>query len=187
MDIDDVPSRHPRRVFGAMATWLAHDKPTVTKRLIQKLMFWHGAITKDTDDNVEFQTRLEEWLGERLGCELVVEIASRYPECDKLAAVSERSQAIGEFLEWLESSAVGPDKRPVFLAYYPLITHSNDGTTLKKRDQYVSVRPACLNASIERLLAQFFEIDMDKVERERRKILEDLRSQHAAREEAAAK
>lgn len=70
----------------------------------------------------------------------------KYPECEKLASVSDQSQTIGEFLDWLGT-----------MGY-----HIADDM------------PYMLNRTIEEWLALYFDIDMDKVEDERRQILEEL-------------
>lgn len=72
------------------------------------------------------------------------------PELDKLIEAKRESQAIGEFLDWLheQGMAIGSyDKNDEF---YP--TH----------------------ISIEGILAKYFNIDMNKVEKERRKLLAGL-------------
>ena len=76
------------------------------------------------------------------------------PELDRLAAVSDESQAIGEFLEWLQS------ERNIVLAEY-----LNPKAHL--------LYPA--NVGIETLLAQYFKIDLAKVEKERRLLLQSIR------------
>lgn len=80
----------------------------------------------------------------------------RYPECKKMAAVKNESQAIGSFLDWLE----GED---LFICNL-------------EKEEY---RP--IHTTIEKLLAEYFEIDLDKVEEERRQILDELRSHNAAK------
>ncbi len=75
-----------------------------------------------------------------------------YPECAKLAEVSGMSQAIGEFLEWM-----GQDT-PIVLAQY-----GEDG------DLFMA------STNREKLLAEFFEIDLNKVEKERRAMLDSIR------------
>lgn len=79
---------------------------------------------------------------------------SEYPECEKLKAASPKSQAIGEFLDWLEA------EKGVQLARYP-------------ED---SERLVPFSFSTERLLAEFFGIDLDKVEDERRAMLSSLQN-----------
>lgn len=73
-------------------------------------------------------------------------------ECEKISAVKEQSQICGSFLEWLQ-------EKGVVLASY----HEHD-------DELYPYR-----YSIETLLAEFFEIDLEKVEEETRAILEKLR------------
>ena len=82
-----------------------------------------------------------------------------YPEHDKLRAISGKSQAIGEFLDWL-----GAEKH-WFLAEW-------DG--IKRADGDERAWPA--SYSITKLLAEFFEIDLDKIEAEKRAMLEALRA-----------
>lgn len=74
-------------------------------------------------------------------------IRPRYPECDKMTAVQDESQAIGRFLE-------------------------ECGYTLCELhgDNYMPVRK-----TIEELLADHFEIDLTKVEEERQQILKNAR------------
>jgi len=79
----------------------------------------------------------------------------KYPECEKLAAVHEKSQTIGAFLEWLETKDIS------LMLWCP-------GDNFR--------RP---HMSIEKMLAEFFEIDLNKVEEERRAMLEDMRKQNA--------
>ncbi|MFG0449362.1 hypothetical protein [Shewanella algae] len=74
----------------------------------------------------------------------------KYPESEKLKAVSEQSQAIGEFIEWLQL-----EKKIVFGTW--------EGN---------SVNP--VNASIESLLAAYFRIDLKQVEIERKLMLQQL-------------
>lgn len=74
------------------------------------------------------------------------------PELDKMIAVSERSQEIGAFLEWLEA-------RDVHLA------------TMADCELVPYVHPGGVNA----LLAAYFQIDLAKVEAERHALLKHLR------------
>ena len=79
-------------------------------------------------------------------------MSGEYPECEKLTAVAPQSQAIGEFLvEFL------PDK----------------GIALCELDED-SGRWHPAHRSVNDLLAEFFGIDMDRVEQERRQILRDM-------------
>lgn len=80
-----------------------------------------------------------------------------YPECDKLAAVSEESQKIGAFLDWLRNEK----------GY--VICEEN-----KDCDSGQELAPIFSN--IESLLAEYFDINLNRVEKERREILANLRN-----------
>jgi len=73
------------------------------------------------------------------------------PECDKIVAVQEKSQEIGDFIEWLGN------KKDLHLCFW--------------ENQY-NYR---MNTTIEKLLAEYFEIDLEKVENEKQAILDELR------------
>lgn len=73
------------------------------------------------------------------------------PELDKLSAVKDQSHIIGAFLDQCSHEGV-------CLAEY-------EGDDLMP-----------IHRSIEETLAQYFDIDLTKVERERRAILESIRS-----------
>jgi predicted RNA binding protein YcfA (HicA-like mRNA interferase family) len=74
-----------------------------------------------------------------------------YPEHEKLAAISDKSQEIGEFLDWLQ-------KQGWHLARY----HGHHLRTVHK--------------PITSLLASYFEIDEGVLESEKRQMLDALRS-----------
>ena len=84
---------------------------------------------------------------------------SDYPECEKLKAVSDKSQVVGEFLEWLQYEKE-------FMIAKHVENEDEDGA------DYL----APMHINTERLLAEFFDIDMDKVETERRAMLESIRN-----------
>lgn len=73
------------------------------------------------------------------------------PECDKMLAVRAESQAIGSFLDWLTT-----EKR------IELSTIDENG------------RLQSFRYTVERLLAEYFEIDLNKVEAEKRTILASI-------------
>jgi len=79
----------------------------------------------------------------------------QYPECEKLKMVINASLLIVEFLEWLSS------KKNLSLCEW--------------KDGYTGQGYYSSHYQIEDLLAEFFEIDLKKVEEERRQIIEDLR------------
>lgn len=83
---------------------------------------------------------------------------SKTPELDKMLAVKEKSQSIGEFLEWLGEQSL-------------LICEYGDSDCEECGNElYLAHRRK------EQLLAGFFEIDLNKCEQERQQILADLRS-----------
>lgn len=73
------------------------------------------------------------------------------PECERMLAVKDQSQAIGQFIDWL---------------------YSEKKWELCARQEH-KLFPVSLN--IEQLLAEYFGIDLKKVEEERRAILDFLR------------
>lgn len=78
-----------------------------------------------------------------------------YPEHDKLTLVKERSQEIGQFLEWMqdEKEWVICEREPTYRqSYYPVGLNMNQ------------------------LLAEYFEINLDVLEKEKLSMLEELRS-----------
>lgn len=78
---------------------------------------------------------------------------SEYPEHDKLNAVKDQSQAIGEFLDWLR------DEKGIMLARF------GEGG-----DLYPYPR------STQDMLAEFFDIDLAEIEKEKRDMLEKIRN-----------
>jgi hypothetical protein len=79
------------------------------------------------------------------------------PECEKLVKVAKDSQKIGDFLEWLFGE--------------------KNYTLGKWHGDYL--RP--VHERIEELLAEYFGIDLSKVETERREMLKALREQRRKR------
>jgi len=74
-----------------------------------------------------------------------------YPMHVKLDAVADKSQVIGDFIEWLRGKAI------VLASYY----------------EESGLQPN--HVSIETLLAEFFEIDLEILEEEKRAMLKALR------------
>ena len=92
-----------------------------------------------------------------------------YPEHQKLKAVKSRSQAIGEFLDWLSN-----EKDTVMAS-----RHEHSEGCL---DEDGRIRCGCgrgdylpTRATIQSLLAEFFEIDEEKLETEKLAMLATLR------------
>lgn len=78
---------------------------------------------------------------------------SDYPEHDKLRAVQDQSQAIGDFLEFVAERY-----------------HCELGRPQGSRAEFTPV-----NLSVTKLLAEYFEIDLHKLEQEKRALLEHQR------------
>lgn len=101
------------------------------------------------------------------------------PECEKLSAASSESNRIGEFLDFIE------EEMGIHLAEYGLLC--GNATVLKcdwqecpgfkKCEDFKEERSNTLvhtNMTKEKILAAYFNIDLDKVERERRALLNYL-------------
>lgn len=123
-----------------------------------------------------------------------------YPECEKMHAVHDKSQIIGEFVdvfleskgiilaEWTREMDCGWESWTMVDGLAKLrcvdgdlfdidgdfsgVCEMCDGTGVVKRDHPV-LDPT--RSRIVDLLAEFFEINLDKVEAERRQMLESLR------------
>lgn len=77
------------------------------------------------------------------------------PEIDRMKAIQEESQSIGAFIDWLDEN----------------------GMPICKWTEYDDAHPQYnpIHLSIEKLLAKYFEIDLDKLENEKQAILDTLR------------
>lgn len=101
------------------------------------------------------------------------------------------SQKLGEFLEWLLAGEFDPNIGPIHLAYYPYMTERPVYAKQKKPGELfpsiLSYEPIprdewrrqgqleSVTYQIEPLLARFFEIDLNKVEAEKRALLDQIR------------
>ncbi len=100
-----------------------------------------------------------------------------YPEHDKLHKVVDESQAVGEFLEWLQG------KKEVVLCKWKeweeeercIPVRQPDGS-LEETRMYTHKAHMPIYTSTEKLLAEFFEIDLDKIEKEKQAMIEVLRN-----------
>lgn len=79
---------------------------------------------------------------------------NEYPEHERLKKVQDKSQAIGEFLEWAH------DEKEYVLCWKSYMTQS---------------RFEPIQVSKELLLAEFYAIDLQKIEQEKRLMLEEMR------------
>jgi len=94
-------------------------------------------------------------------------------EVEKIREVKEQSQAIGNFIEEFLRG------KGIFLAKYH--KHTKECYVFGKKKFKIpqcginSEQPISMHYNIEKLLAEYFKIDLNKAEEEKRKILEDLR------------
>jgi len=84
------------------------------------------------------------------------------PECDKALSVKDKSWALGEFLDWLDS-------KQYWIAHYPPM-----GMWGLRAEELCPVRRAK-----EDLLAEFFGIDLKAMEAEKQAVLASIRTQGA--------
>lgn len=77
---------------------------------------------------------------------------SRFPEHDKLSEIKDRTQAIGEFVDWLSDTK---------------------GVVLASIDDYGNASSP--RQSLIDLMAEWAGIDLDKIEAEKREMLAELR------------
>jgi 2C-methyl-D-erythritol 2,4-cyclodiphosphate synthase len=79
----------------------------------------------------------------------------KYPEHDKLHAVVDRSQEVGQFLEWMQEQGWHFCKSV-------------------KYDEFDEPQLAIQYLNITKTLAEYFHIDLDKIEAEKRAMLDEL-------------
>lgn len=82
---------------------------------------------------------------------------SDYPEHDKLSKISDESQAIGQFIDWLST------QKMTVAEWIPIQGYRDDQLTP-------------MSGSITELLAAYYGIDLGKIESEKRQMLETMRS-----------
>jgi hypothetical protein len=89
------------------------------------------------------------------------------PECEKLAKVHEESQKIGFFLEWLFYA------KGVLCKWHDARKEWVD----EKHDDYFweSQGYYPIRENIDQILADYFEIDMNKIDAERNALLNSIR------------
>ncbi len=100
------------------------------------------------------------------------------PELDKITEHREVSQEIGSFLDWLEYEAKFGPKSGEGRKAAVRATKLNDSPVKlcifdDDTDEWEPVR-----FPIEEILARYFDIDLNKVEQERQRVLEYVREQN---------
>jgi len=88
-----------------------------------------------------------------------------YPEHEKLSAIQYKSQTIGEFLDWLRGEKA------------IVLCRRQESTIVRVEDGWegdpAGYYPAALTA--EGLLTEYFGIDQERIEREKRAMLAKMR------------
>jgi len=109
-------------------------------------------------------------------------------ELDKISAVREDSMLLSSFLDWLEESGYAiceykevEEEHPAKLVFACTTAEIPDDL-----EPYFVERWTPKRKLHEQMLADFFDIDLDKVEDERRTLLEELRKQHAQEDQKEA-
>lgn len=103
---------------------------------------------------------------------------SEYPEHDKLRAISDKSQAIGEFIDWLISEREPNTKiveRVILHDYHTTDRHLNP-LPEEEWERFEFETDVPLRKSIQDLLAEYFEIDRNKLNEEKLKMFEEIRN-----------
>ena len=83
---------------------------------------------------------------------------SNYPEHEKLSSVKDFSAETGAFLDWLTN------EQQVSLMKYDPSYHGKHGGGWRHETR-----------NIEQLLASYYEIDLGRLEKEKRQLLEEIR------------
>lgn len=86
----------------------------------------------------------------------------KYPECEKMLEIREESQSIGQFLDWLQS-----DRRVILSEYCADVECQ---FCEESEERLMSVK-----LNMETLLAEYFNVDLEKVEKEKLTMLEKLK------------
>jgi len=79
------------------------------------------------------------------------------PECEKMAAVQEKSRELTNFVDWLREQGYAICEERIYEDSYP-------------KERWVAIKK-----SFEQLFADYFGIDLKKVEEERRALLAEIR------------
>jgi len=121
------------------------------------------------------------------------QLKPKYPEHEKMAAVQSASGAIGEFLEWLQSrnitlceyQAQWTNGQPYKIPYDPAKHQESDRCLFDSRNVYNPDYESSpegfypVRKSIETWLADFLNIDLKKIEEEKRAMLAAMRKANA--------
>lgn len=87
-----------------------------------------------------------------------------YPEHEKLKKVQEKSQAIHEFIKEFLS------KKGIMLGKYCTYEYETPSGRIKEKEDFLP-----WPEDLTKLVAEFFNIDLNKIETEKRQMLEECR------------
>jgi hypothetical protein len=100
-------------------------------------------------------------------------------EHERLSLVKDKSQAIGDFVEWLAEKGIHLARYHAHSeGCYPDDVDSEEWPTCGTSENKLTVD----STPITKLLAEHFDIDLDKLETEKRQMLADIRKGHAAKQ-----
>lgn len=88
----------------------------------------------------------------------------KLPEHDKIKALDGHNQTVGEFLDWLR------DEKGYHICEYMERREESEA------DEWLPEGYYTINTSTERLLAEYFNIDLAVIEQEKRDMLEEMRA-----------
>lgn len=120
----------------------------------------------------------------------------KYPEHEKMQAVHEKTQQLGAFLEWLESDGrhiatmhehmqdcggrpvqmFAPGHDGAFLGAIGRECGMLDSSNSQALEVFYTWEPPSWGNRIERILALYFDIDLEKIQYEKEQIYRELRT-----------
>jgi hypothetical protein len=142
-------------VLATLAEWRGKVWPddwSLWQRALDDVRHWRDQVPLE-----DFAAQVRQTERER--------IDALYPEHARQALIVDKSQAIGEFIEWLTSE------------HGYVIAEWGTGEPGDDRSEH---RLWPVNRGIQSWLAQYFQIDPAKIEAEKRAMLDAMRAQHEA-------
>lgn len=93
----------------------------------------------------------------------------KYPEHEKLQVVKDKSQSIGNFLEWIRST------KNLHIAKWIDVEYENVNPITNKKTTYTREELWIQPYDVNKLLAEYFNIDLKKLEEEKQQMLTEIR------------
>jgi hypothetical protein len=154
----------------------AHSKKINAIRVLRAHFGWSIPEAKDKVEDLPLtlmvgSALILENLRESFDITVLTSDAPVHPEHDKLAKVKDQTQVCGEFLEWLLQA------KHYHLAEYHMHTRACLRPDATPCCGYVEGESlVAVNKPVQGLLAEFFKIDRDALEREKQEMLEEQRA-----------